>query len=321
MSVSRAVGLMAGFAADRVFGDPRRGHPVSGFGHVAGALERRLWADRRLHGVVYTVVMVGSAAAIGRLLDAKSAHRPVVTTAVTAAATWIVLGGRSLRNEALGVAECLERDDLRAARLQVARLVGRDTTNLDESEVARAAIESLAENTSDAVVAPLVFGTLAGPAGLLGYRAVNTLDAMVGHRSTRYRAFGWASARIDDIANLPGARLTAAWATLLAPAVEGSPHEAIRTWRSDGPRHPSPNAGPVEAAFAGALRVRLGGTNVYGTESDDRGFLGDGPPPTAADVRRAARLADLVGYGAIVAAAGLAVATDRRPIVRQRRRT
>ncbi|WP_278259543.1 cobalamin biosynthesis protein [Nocardioides convexus] len=163
----------------------------------------------------------------------------------------------------------------------------------------RATLESLAENTSDAVVAPLVWGAVAGVPGLLGYRAANTLDAMVGHRSPRYERFGWAAARFDDLVNLPGSRLSAALATLLGP----DPRAAARTWRRDAAGHPSPNAGPVEAAFAGALGVRLGGRNDYAGRVEHRAVLGDGPPPDRAALDQARALASRVGYGAALLAA------------------
>jgi adenosylcobinamide-phosphate synthase len=160
----------------------------------------------------------------------------------------------------------------------------------------------VAENTSDAVVAPLLWGAVAGPAGLLGYRAVNTLDAMVGHRSPRYARFGWAAARLDDVANLAPARVSAVLAAAFAPG------PALRAWRWDAGRHPSPNAGPVEAAFAGALGVRLGGANRYGDDVQDRGHLGDGRPPGPPDVLRALRLANRVDLLALALAVALAVA-------------
>ena len=156
----------------------------------------------------------------------------------------------------------------------------------------------MAENTCDAVVAPLLWGAVAGVGGLLGYRAVNTLDAMVGHHSMRYERFGWAAARLDDVANLVPARLTALLAAALAPAVGGSGRAALRTVRRDGAAHPSPNAGRCEAAFAGALGVSLGGTNVYQGRPERRGTLGDGPPPTARDLARAVWLSRLVRRGA-----------------------
>ena len=189
---------------------------------------------------------------------------------------------------------------------KAAHLVGRDTSVLDETEVSRATVESVAENTSDAVVAPLVWGAVLGVPGLLGYRAANTLDAMVGHRGERYGRFGWASARLDDLLNLPGARLSGLLAAALAPTVGGRPSAALHAWRRDARRHPSPNAGVVEAAFAGALGVRLGGRNHYAHGTEDRVVLGDGPPPTRADIGRAVRLADAVGTGAVVVAAVVA---------------
>jgi adenosylcobinamide-phosphate synthase len=169
----------------------------------------------------------------------------------------------------------------------------------------------MAENTSDAAVAPLLWGAVAGVPGLLGYRAINTLDAMVGYRSSRYRRFGWAAARADDVVNLVPSRITALLTAGLAPAVGGSPRAALAAWRRDAHAHPSPNAGPVEAATAGALRVGLGGPTVYAHGVENRPTLGSGPPPTAADLRRAARLSQLV----VAAATVLAYAVATRPPV------
>jgi adenosylcobinamide-phosphate synthase len=197
------------------------------------------------------------------------------------------------------------------------RLCGRDPAGLGADEIARATIESVAENTSDAVVAPLLWGAVAGPAGLAGYRAVNTLDAMVGHRSARYERFGWASARVDDAANAGPARLTALLTAACAPLVGGSPRAAWRVARADGRKHPSPNAGWCEAAYAGALGVRLGGRNVYGDRVEDRPVLGSsGRPPAQGDIARAVRLERAVS----AAATGLAVLTAAGLAGRSRRR-
>jgi adenosylcobinamide-phosphate synthase len=160
-------------------------------------------------------------------------------------------------------------------------------------------VESVAENTSDAVVAPLFWGALAGLPGLLGYRAVNTLDAMIGHRSPRYLRFGWAAARLDDAANWLPARLAAVLTAAIAPSVAGSPAAAWRAWRRDARQHPSPNAGVVEAAFAGSLGVRLGGTNSYQGRAEVRGVLGDGRPVAVADIARAVRLSRRVSGAAL----------------------
>ncbi|WP_345523628.1 cobalamin biosynthesis protein [Nocardioides conyzicola] len=291
----RALGLVAGFAADRVWGDPARWHPVAGFGTTAATLERISYADRRAPGVVHVGLLVGGAALLG-------ARTPV------ALATWAVLGGRSLDREAEAVQRLLEAGDLPGARQRLTHLVGRDTSALDEAGVARAVIESVAENTSDAVVAPLVWGALLGAPGLLAYRAANTLDAMVGHRSPRYERFGWAAARLDDLLNLPGSRLTAALAVLLGD----DRRAAWSAWRRDAPGHPSPNAGPVEAAFAGALGVRLGGVNVYAGRTEDRQVLGDGRAPDVHDITRARRLASRVGLAALLVTAPIALRPRRR---------
>jgi adenosylcobinamide-phosphate synthase len=296
---TRALGLLLGFAADRAFGDPRRFHPVAGFGQVATRLETRLYDDTRTAGTAYTAVLVGSATAVGLLAERLVRDRPLARTLVTAAATWAVLGGRSLEREARVMAGLLDATDLPAARQRLGYLCSRDASNLDPDELARATVESVAENTSDACVAPLLWGGAFGVPGLLGYRAVNTLDAMVGYRSRRYRHFGWASARLDDLANYLPARACA----LLAGVVAGRPAESWRVWQRDASDHPSPNAGPVEASFAGALGLRLGGRNRYGNEVEDRGILGDGPRPQVPDIRRTAKLARRVA----VAAAGTAM--------------
>lgn len=310
--LSRSVGMVLGVGLDRVLADPARWHPVAGFGTLAAHLEHSTYADRRSAGAAHVLVLVGGCVALGGAAERATRGRPVAHALVTAAATWTVLGGTSLGREAAEVARLLEAGRLPEARRQVARLVGRDARTLEADEVARAALESLAENTSDAVVAPLVLGAVAGMPGLLGYRAANTLDAMVGHRSARYARFGWAAARLDDVLNLPGARLTAALAALLG----ADPRASLRAWRRDAAAHPSPNAGPVEAAFAGALGVRLGGRTVYGAGADARvelrPVLGDGRPPTAHDVARGRWLADRVGLGALIVLAPIAARPARR---------
>jgi adenosylcobinamide-phosphate synthase len=273
---------------------------VSGFGRTAGALERRLWADSRARGAAFTALCVGGTVAGGRALERG---RGAGHAAVVAAATWTVLGSRSLRTEGTAVADLLDAGELSAARQRVTHLVGRDPETLDAAGVARAAVESVAENTCDAVVAPLFWGAVAGIPGLLGYRAINTLDAMVGHRSPRYHRFGWASARLDDVANAVPARLTAGLAAAAAPIVGGDALRAVRTAARDGHKHPSPNSGLSEAAFAGALGLRLGGRNVYRGRVEDRPVLGDGAPPVAADIRRASRLCAAVTVAAAAAAA------------------
>jgi len=227
--------------------------------------------------------------------------------------TWAVLGGRSLAGEASALADSLAADDLASARARIPNLCGRDPQSLDADGMVRAGCESVAENTSDAVVGPLLWGAVAGLPGLLGYRAVNTLDAMVGHRSERYRNFGWAAARTDDVLNLAPSRLTAALIVVLAPVLGGGPGAALTAWCRDAGAHPSPNAGPVEAAAAGALGIRLGGRTVYPHAVEERPTLGDGHPPTIADLHRMATLSRAVTWGATAVAVVLAATGGRRP--------
>ncbi|MER5320060.1 cobalamin biosynthesis protein [Streptosporangium roseum] len=298
---AEALGMLAGVALDAVLADPRRGHPVALFGRAAAALERRVYGDARTDGALYTVLCVGPAALLG--LAVTRVENPLARGALSAVATWSVLGGTTLGREGVAMAELLEADDLTGARRRLSHLCGRDPSLLQTPGLARATVESIAENTSDAVVAPLFWGAVAGVPGLLAYRAINTLDAMVGHRSSRYERFGWASARLDDVANFVPARITGVLTALGAPLAGGSVRRAVAVLRKDGHRHPSPNAGRCEAAFAGALDVTLGGINVYGDRVEHRPEMGDGPKPSVKDIRRSVRLARAVG----LAAAGLAV--------------
>ncbi|MFJ8677056.1 cobalamin biosynthesis protein [Streptomyces sp. NPDC093589] len=305
--VTYACGAALGFLGDLIAADPRRGHPVAAFGRAAGAVERRVWHDHRGHGTLHAVLCAGGAAT-GAALLRRAVRGPAPSPgspgspcspgipvslrtgadiALTAAAVWAVLGGTSLGREARAIGGALTAGDLDLARERLPHLCGRDPQALDGPQMARAVVESVAENTSDAVVGALVWGALAGVPGLVGFRAVNTLDAMVGHKSPRYLRFGWASARLDDLAGWPGSRLTAALTVLAGPDRRG----ALRAWRADGGSHPSPNAGPVEASFAGALGVRLGGTLAYGGRIEHRPQLNGGAPPVAApDIARAVRL-------------------------------
>ncbi|WP_228389218.1 adenosylcobinamide-phosphate synthase CbiB [Cumulibacter manganitolerans] len=301
-------GLLLGFLADRVLGDPRRRHPVAGFGRAALALQKPLYADRRANGMLYELVLVGGTLAGGALAARAAGGRrtarttgPVPYAFAVAAATWVVLGGRSLEREAAAVHALAEAGDLPAARLRVRALVGRDPSRLDGDELARACVESLAENTSDAVVAPLFWGAVAGIPGLLGYRAINTLDAMVGHRTPRWERFGWAAARVDDVANLVPARV----ATALTAVLSRRPREVLRVVRRDAPAHPSPNAGPIESAFAATLGVRLGGSNVYAGVAENRGTLGDGRSVRLDDVPRAIRLSGRLSWATVAAVLAL----------------
>ncbi len=309
-----AGGLVAGTLLDAIFTDPPRGHPVAAFGRAATALEARTYAATRTRGAVHAAACLLGAAAPAAAADYLTRGRPVLRLAVTAAVGWAVTGAGSLAHEAERLALALESGDVAAAQARLPALCGRDPARLGPVGLARAAVESVAENTCDAVVAPLLWGAAMGVTGLAGYRVVNTLDAMVGHRCPRYLDFGWAAARLDDVANAVPARLTSLLAAACAPAVGGRPGAALRTARAFGARHPSPNAGRCEAAFAGALGVRLGGTNVYGGVIEDRPQLGNGRPAAPADIRRAVRLSRAVTWAAVAVSAILAAASDwRRP--------
>jgi adenosylcobinamide-phosphate synthase len=313
-----AAGILAGAAADALLGDPQRGHPVALFGRAAQASQDRVYADSRMRGAGYALGCILAVAGPAAVAQQLTRGRPWARAAVTAAAVWAVTGARSLATEAERLSAALESGDLTAARAILPSLCGRDPDGLGEAELARAAVESVAENTSDAVVAPLVWGVLAGLPGLAGYRAVNTLDAMVGYRSPRYARFGWAAARLDDVANWAPARLTGVMVAACSPVVGGRPAATWRAMRRYGGRHPSPNAGRCEAAFAGALGVRLGGTNVYAREAvpdgtraeqrttEHRPVLGRGPVPQPDDIRRAVRLCRAVTIATTVAAAAAA---------------
>jgi adenosylcobinamide-phosphate synthase len=293
-----ATALLAGYGADLMFGDSRRYHPVAGFGQLAGVVEDAAYAPTRTRGVAVATILVVGAAASGELLD-RISRWPAL-----AGVTWAALGGRSLRREALAIADQLQCGDLLGSRERLRSLCGRDASMLDADALRRAVIESLAENTADAVVGALFWSAVAGAAGGAAYRAANTLDAMFGHHSERYERFGWAAARLDDVMNWPVARLTALLTLLLAPFVDGSPRGAALTWHRDGASHPSPNAGQVESAFAGALGVELGGPLAYGGRTEERPRLGGGGrTPQDADIRRATRLSALVGAAAALGCA------------------
>jgi adenosylcobinamide-phosphate synthase len=293
-----AATITAGWVADQLIGDPRRGHPVAGFGQLAAALERLLWRPSRAVGALYALSLVGAVVAVVAALDRALAGRPRHRAAFRTFVLWVALGGRSLGRAAAALAEAVKAGDLDRARALAPTLVGRDPSALDAGELCRAAVESVAENTSDAVVAPLLWAALLGAPGVAGYRAANTLDAMVGHRSERYADFGWAAARLDDLAGWPAARLSALLAIAWAPALGGRRADAWQAAFEDGRAHPSPNAGRVEGAFAGALSLTLGGLNRYEHGSERRPTLGAGAPPDTEDIVRALRLARLVGVSA-----------------------
>jgi len=281
--MSPAGPVLAAVALDALLGEPRRAHPLVMFGRIASCIERKLHRDSRIAGAAAWLLAVAP---------------PVLATALLSAilerwTSWIfaslvlyaAIGHRSLAEHARRVESSLRTGDLDAARHAVGRMVSRDVDALDESQVAAAATESVLENGSDAVFGALFWFVLFGPAGAVLYRLANTLDAMWGYRTPRFARFGWAAARIDDALNFVPARLTA-----LTYALVGDGATAIRCWRTQAPHWDSPNAGPVMAAGAGALRVRLGGAAPYHGRWEARPLLGEGGAPDADSIAAALRL-------------------------------
>jgi adenosylcobinamide-phosphate synthase len=300
MSLARGLGLLGAVVLDAALGDPARWHPVAGFGRTAAVVERVVYRPSRAAGAVYAISLV---AAPALLVQRVGGGRAVVL----AACGWAALGGRSLRRTAARMADLVDAGELEEARALARALVARRTEGLDGAELTRAALESLAENTADAEAGTLLWGAVAGAPGAVAHRAANTLDAMVGYRNDRYERFGWAAARLDDALGWPAARACAG-ATVVAAVLCGEDARgAVRAWRRDGARHPSPNAGRVEAAFAGALGVTLGGRNDYDGAIEDRPRLGDGPPPDTATLRRAIRLSATTSTVLALGAVGVAV--------------
>ncbi|MCC8963562.1 cobalamin biosynthesis protein CobD [Bradyrhizobium sp. Pear76] len=285
-------GAMAvAMALDALIGWPpalfaRIGHPVTWLGRlinlVDGAWNRDADAPvlRRAAGVVAAILVIALATAIGWAVQSVLASGWVRAILVGVLA-WPLVALRSLHDHVAAVANPLVSGDITAARSAVAQIVGRDPATLDDAGIARATIESLAENASDGIVAPVFWGALFGLPGILGYKAINTLDSMIGHRTERHEAFGWAAAWIDDLANLAPARLTGLLFVLLAP-------NRSRAWSCmlrDAHRHRSPNAGWPEAAMAGALDVRLSGPRIYHGHVADEPWLNEGArDPAAADI-------------------------------------
>ncbi len=291
--------ILSAFVLDRLFGDPRwLPHPIRGIGLLIERLETlfRRWARSAFAetcaGVVLVIVTVSIVYFTARLL-ALSAFRlsPAFGFIVAAILASTTIAARGLADAARSVFDKLEGGDIASARRELAMIVGRDTAELDEREISRAVIETVAENASDGVIAPLLYLAIGGPALALAYKAVNTLDSMVGYKNERYRRFGWAAARLDDIANFIPARITAVLICLTAdiarrlapspqPSAQGEEGDSAfpSPWSimlRDGRNHPSPNSGYPEAAMAGALGVRLGGPSSYGGQLGVKPFIGD----------------------------------------------
>ena len=273
------------------------GHPVTWLGRLIAAMDRALnregWSDwqRRAGGVFALCVLLAVAGGVGWLVQHLLGQG--IGIVITALLACTLLAQRSLATHVGAVATALETGGAEAGRVAVSHIVGRDPSQLDEAGIARAAMESLAENFSDGVVAPAFWLAVAGLPGGAAYKAVNTADSMIGHRTPRHRAFGWASARFDDLVNLPASRLSALLIAAAACLVPGA--TAKGAWRAvwrDASRHRSPNAGWPEAAMAGALGLALNGPKIYGKERVEDAVMNEGGrrEATASDIRRALRL-------------------------------
>ena len=325
------LGIFLGMAADRMLGDPPTTiHPVALFGRAATKLEKVFYRDSKLAGALYLTAAVVPPVVATYWLEKR------YPTATMTLALFSALGGTTLERVGERMARALEARDIDQARELVPWLCSRDPQYLDEQGIIRATVESLAENTSDAATAPILWATC-GASGVVLHRLVNTLDAMVGYRSPRYENFGWAAATFDDMLAYLPARFTAGVHVAYAAASGGLPRarRAMAAWRNDAPKHPSPNAGPVEATAAGALGVVLGGTTTYAHGVEQRPLLGAAIPaaagpetpatskasgaPTVATIREAIQLSRCVQLIAGVAAgiAAVGVGTLRR---RARRR-
>ena len=284
--MSLALSVMLGVALDRLLGEPRRWHPLAGFGRCAQGIERALHGARastmaqRLRGLVALLSVVSPIAALAALMQELP-----YGFAVDALWLYLALGWRSLGEHARAVGAALANDDLIEARRRVGFMVSRDTGAMQAGEASKATVESVLENGNDAVFGALFWFAVAGAPGAVAYRLVNTLDAMWGYKNARYLHFGWAAARLDDVLNFLPARLTA-----LTYAAFGRTARALACWRRQAPAWASPNAGPVMAAGAGALGLRLGGAACYEGVATARPPLGEGAPAGAADIERALRL-------------------------------
>ena len=320
MSVALAVIAML---IELCLGYPERllgaiGHPVTWIGHLIGALDRSLnretigRKERRAAGVVAVLILLGVVAAIAFSVQHALLRLPFGILAVGLLASTLV-AQRSLHRHVADVASALEKDNVAFGRDTVSHIVGRDTAGLDAAGIARAAIESLAENFSDAIVAPVIWMVIGGLPGAALYKAINTADSMIGHRTPRHAAFGWAAARLDDLVNLPASRLSALLLVVAASLSNGaSAAAAWRAVRRDAGHHRSPNAGYPEAAMAGALGLSLAGPRAYAGVPVKDAMMGDGRrDANAADIRRALalyRTADAILIALLAVAAVLLIA-------------
>ncbi len=310
--MSFAAMMLIAVALDLAIGWPAQlyaviGHPVTWIGALINLLDRKLNSEtdsvtqRKLAGIIALTICICVVGGVAIAL--QSIGLGWVAIVIGGIFAWPLIAVRSMYEHVKAVAKPLTQNDLPAARYAVSMIVGRETRDLETPAVARAALESLAENTSDGIIAPLLWGVVFGLPGIAIYKTINTLDSMIGHKTARFEAFGWASARLDDLVNLPASRLTG----LMFAAVSGHPKQAIATIWQDAPKHRSPNAGWPEAAMAAALNVRLSGPRIYADHIAHEPWVNEsGADPVATDVSRGLALytrAMVLGIAALVALA------------------
>jgi adenosylcobinamide-phosphate synthase len=291
------------------------GHPVSWIGAMIAALDSALnrpdysFATRRFAGVATVLLLLAASLGAGIALELAAGAIPYLGPALAVLIVAALIAGGNLDQHVRAVATALRAEGVTGARHSISQIVGRDPETLDEAAICRAAIESLAENASDGVTAPALWYLIGGLPGMIGYKAINTADSMIGHLTERHRAFGWAAARLDDLVNLPASRLTGLMFIAAAAVVPGaSASSAWRAYRRDARHHRSPNAGWPEAAMAGALGLRLAGPRSYGGVVVDDHWMGDGrAEATPSDIDRALMIYRVAFGGALTAVAGLGV--------------
>jgi adenosylcobinamide-phosphate synthase len=327
--LNRCTLIPAAWFLDQLAGDPEWfPHPVRLIGYATARGEASLRQPNQSElselvsgGVLTLAIVTTSYYATRQLIHLTNRLSPAVSNTVETLLAWTCLAARNLEQEASSVVDAMDSGDLPLARLRLARIVGRDTESLDTPEICRALIETLAESASDGILAPLFYMTLGGVPLAMAYKAVNTLDSMIGHADQRYFYFGKAAARLDDAANYLPARLTAA--AIVAASLFQKPYDPLaawQTWRRDGNKHKSPNAGQPESAAAGALRVRLGGDNTYGGELVKATPIGhEFSPPTLPGARNAIRLVSVVTLLGMVCGVFLSARTQSRKIIRPSR--
>lgn len=320
--MNRTLLLPAAWLLDQFAGDPEWfPHPVRLMGSAITRGESALLRKDQSNctelaaGTALTIALVGSSYYLSRQAI-RVAHRqsPVLGGAIELLLGWTCLAARSLEQEATSVARALGAGDLTLARMRLARIVGRDTQHLDADEINRAVIETLAESASDGIISPLFYMALGGVPLAMAYKAVNTLDSMIGYADARYFYFGKVAARLDDAANFIPARLTALGIVAASRLIDANaPHAAWQTWQRDGEKHKSPNAGQPESAMAGALHTRLGGDNVYQGEVVSSQQMGrEFPPPSLRQTKKAIRLVSLVALLGVAGGVFISACAERR---------